>query len=125
MTNLDNNFNVNNKRAYTPKLEKNDRANKSDVKTSNNTLEGLDDGIKAADAYGRILVKSDKIDSSTPITAIVEDLDFLLDNYDLTLAAMNTVDDAYDLLLAQESENAYEKACCGAIDATLERKKHI
>jgi len=122
MTNLDNNFNVNNKRAYSPNLKKNDDIVKHEVKFDDATQEMIIDGSKAADAYGRILVKSSNIDEITPIPSVIESLDFLADNYDLALASMKTVDDAYDLLLADGVDSAYEKACCGAIDAAYNKE---
>lgn len=124
MTNLDNNFNVNNnKRAYSPNLKKNDESPKFDVKFDEQSQEMLADGTKAADAYGRILVKSGNIDNTTPISSIIESMDFLEKNYDLALASMKAVDDAYELLLAENCEDAYEKACCGSIDAAYSEKE--
>ena len=123
MKNLDNNFNVNNnQRAYAPNLKKNEEAHKVDTKFDEATQEMLVDGRKAADTYGRILVKAGNIDNTTPISSIVESLDFLMENYDLALASMKATDDAYELLLAENASEPYEKACCGAIDAAYSKK---
>ena len=122
MKNLDNNFNVNNnKRAYSPNLKKNDELTKPVAKFDDATQEMLVDGSKAADAYGRILVKPSSIDSTTPVQSVIDSLDFLNDNYETALASMKAVDDAYELLIADDVDCAYEKACCGAIDAAYSK----
>ena len=123
MKNLDNNFNVNNnKRTYSPNVKKSEEAPKVGPKFDETTQEMLVDGRKAADAYGRILVKAGNIDSTTPVSEIIESLDFLKNNYDLALASMKATDDAYELLLAENCPDAYEKACCGAIDAAYSKE---
>ena len=118
MTNLDNNFNVNsNNRTYAPNIKKAQDI-QVELKAEEVTPEViLEDGSKAADSYGRILVKPSRIDNTTPVQSVVDSLDFLLENYDTALAAMKATDDAYDLLLADGVSYAYEKACAGAIDA--------
>lgn len=117
MKNLDNNFNVNSNRTYAPNLKKVQDVQpdtKQDEFVSEITLE---DGAKAADSYGRILVKPSNIDSATPVQSVVDSLDYLLNNYEIAAAAMKASDDAYDLLLADNVPEAYEKSCSGAIDA--------
>ena len=82
----------------------------------------LDDGTHAADCYGRILVKqSDKVDNPDMIQCVKDSLEFFLTNPELASAAVKSADDAYDLLLGDDVEDAYEKSCCGALDAAYER----
>ncbi len=122
MNDMNNNFNINNVRSsYVPNLKKED--SKSEPKIECECCEHiLDDGTHAADCYGRILVKqSDKVDNPDMVQCVKDSLEFFLANPELVSAAVKSADDAYDLLLSDDVEDAYEKSCCGALDAAYER----
>ena len=122
MNEMNNNFNINNVRSsYVPNLKKEDCKQEQKVDCESCNLV-LDDGTHAADCYGRILVKqSDKVENSDMVKCVKDSLEFFLENPNLVSAAIKSSDDAYELLMADDVENAYEKSCCGAFDATYER----
>lgn len=121
MNEMNNNFNINNVRSsYVPNLKKECKSEQKPECDCCNLV--LDDGTHAADCYGRILVKqSDKVENLDMVQCVKDSLEFFIANPELASAAIKSVDDAYDLLLADDVENAYEKSCCGALDAAYER----
>ena len=50
-------------------------------------------------------------------------MEMFMKNTQLALHAINTGDHAFELLQADSVENAYEKACCGSLDAAYEKCK--
>lgn len=120
MANFDNKLNINNVRnAYTPNLKKDD--NKVQSKFDDSAPEIVGDGAQAAESYGRILVKKGKIENPEMIQNIKDSIDFFLQNTDVAAAAVKASDDAYELLEAEGASDAYEKACCGACSAALNK----
>ncbi len=125
MSNLDNNFNINNaNRAYTPNLKKGEETvdAKPQKRPGDMPVEILNDGAQAAESYGRILVKqAGKVDNPEMVQCIKDAVDFYLNNPQLAQAGVKAGDSAYELLSAQGANDAYEKACCGACDAVESR----
>lgn len=120
MSNLDNNFNINNTgRAYTPNIKKGDDAeSKLPKKAENIPSETVTDGTQAADTYGRILVKqTGKIENPEMVQCVKNAVDFYINNTDLVRAGMKACDDSFELMEADNVPYAYEKACCGICDA--------
>ena len=118
MSNLDN-VNINNAgRAYHCSIKKGEDA-KQQVKPEENTaVESLNDGTKAAESYGRILVKAaGKTENPEMIKTVQDALEFYVNNPQLAQASVKSGDDAYELLEAMGAENPYEKSCCGSCDA--------
>lgn len=122
MSNLDNNMNINNAgRTYHRNIKKGEEA-KPQATSENFAAETtLHDGTKAAESYGRILVKSQKIDNADMVKSVKEALDFYIKNPELARLAVKAGDDAYELLEAMDEECAYEKACCGSCDAAYSK----
>ena len=83
--------------------------------------EPVNDGIKAADSYGRILVKSGKIENPEMVQAVKDSIEFFERYPELAAATVKSVDDAEELLEALEVSDAFEKACCGAYDAAYSK----
>ena len=123
MSNIDNNVNINKAtRAYTHKVPKN--GNNMPVSQNEEvTNEAINDGTKAADSYGRILVKSGKIENPEMVQAVKDSIEFFERYPELAAATVKSVDDAEELLEALEVSDAYEKACCGACDAAYSKIK--
>lgn len=121
MSNVDNNMNINKtSRAYTPSVSKNDN-NKSVQQREEVAQESLNDGTQAADSYGRILVKSGKVDNAEMVQSVKDSIDFFVNNPELAAAAVKAGDDAEELMSALEVADAYEKACCGACEAAYSK----
>ena len=92
-------------------------------KISEKNKEITNNGTQAAESYGRILVKqADKIDNAEMIKSVKDSIEFFVQNPKLAAAAVKASDDAFDILCADESANAYEEACCGVIDAAYNRQ---
>ena len=123
MSNLDNNVNINKaSHAYTHKVSKSGK----NVPVSQHeeiSPEPLNDGIKAADSYGRILVKSGKIENPEMVQAVKDSIEFFERYPEIAAATVKSVDDAEELLEALEVSDAFEKACCGAYDAAYSKIK--
>ncbi len=121
MSNLDNNFNINNaNRAYAPNFKKGEEIvdTKLQKRQDDMPVEILNDGAQAAESYGRILVKqAGKVDNPEMVQCVKDAVDFYLSHPNLAQAGVKACDDAYELLNAQGAQDAYEKACCGACDA--------
>lgn len=123
MSNFDNNVNINKtSRTYTHKVQKNDK-NIHATQHEEVSAEPLNDGIKAADSYGRILVKSGKIENPEMVQAVKDSIEFFERYPELAAATVKSVDDAEELLEALEVSDAFEKACCGAYDAAYSKIK--
>lgn len=123
MSNIDNNVNINKTtRTYTHKVSKNDK-NMPLPQNEEVLQEPVNDGIKAADSYGRILVKSGKIENPEMVQAVKDSIEFFERYPELAAASVKSVDDAEELLEALEVADAYEKACCGACDAAYSKIK--
>ncbi len=123
MTDLNNKLNLNNVRSasYAPNL-KSEEEPKPQITFEGNSSETIEDGTKAAESYGRVLVKqAGKIDNPEMVQCVKDSVDAFLNNPKLAAAAVKSGDDAYELLLAQGANDAYEKACCGASAAFNER----
>lgn len=123
MSNLDNNVNINKaSRTYTHNVLKNGKSipvpQPEEVEP-----EALNDGTQAADSYGRILVKSGKIENPEMIQSVKDSMDFFEKYPELAAAAVKSVEDAEELLEALEVSDAFEKACCGAFDAAYSKIK--
>ncbi len=119
MTDINNNLNLNNVRStsYKPGYKSEEEV-KPQVQADVEVAEITGDGTKAAESYGRVLVKqTGRIDNPETVQCVKDSIDFLLKNPDVVAAAVKSADDAYDLLSAMESADAYEKACCGSCDA--------
>ena len=118
MSNLDN-ININNtSRTYHRSVKKAEETKPQVKVEDDNTTESLQDGTKAAESYGRILVKTTgKVENPEMVKTVQEALDFYINNPDLVRASLNAGDDAYELLEASGAANPYEKACCGSCDA--------
>ena len=117
MTDINNKLNLNNVHStYTPSFKKEDDAKCAQNIKQESQIE-KNDGSKAADAYGRILVKQPRVDSPETIEGVKQDLEFFMKNPELAAAAVKSADNTYELLCADGVEYAYEKACCGACDA--------
>ena len=50
-------------------------------------------------------------------------MDVFMKNPKLAMHAINAGDHAYELMEAEGVANAYEKACCGSLDAAYEKCK--
>lgn len=123
MSNLDNNVNINKaSRAYTHKVQKNDK-NVPSTQHEEVAPEVLNDGTQAADSYGRILVKSGKIENPEMVQSVKDSIEFFVKYPELAAAAVKSVEDAEELLEALEVSDAFEKACCGAFDAAYSKIK--
>lgn len=117
MSNLDNNVNINKaSRAYTHKVQKNDK-NVLAPQHEEVAPEVLNDGTKAADSYGRILVKSGKIENPEMVQSVKESIALFTEHPELVSAINKACDDLEDILSASDEKDAYEKACCAMIDA--------
>lgn len=124
MSNLDNNVNINKtSRTYTHKVQKNDKNVPVSQHEEDIAHEVLDDGTKAADSYGRILVKSGKTENPEMVQSVKDSMEFFVKYPELAAAAVKSVEDAEDLLNALEVSDAFEKACCGAFDAAYSKVK--
>lgn len=120
MTNFDNKLNINNVRnAYTPNLKKDET--KQSVLPEDVAVDFLEDGTQAAESYGRILVKKGAIENPEMVKSVKESLDFFMANPKIAAACNKSADQAFELLEADGVDCAYEKACCGAIDATYSK----
>lgn len=118
MKDINNNVNLNNvHNTYAPKSKKPESANISAQDDNREVI--TNDGTKAAESYGRILVN--KSNNTEMIQGVKDAMEFFMQNPELAAAAVRSSDDAYELLEAQETDNAYEKACCGACDAAYDR----
>ena len=51
------------------------------------------------------------------------DMDIFMKNPQLAYNALNAGDLAYELMSAVDVDDAYEKSCCGALDAAYEKSK--
>lgn len=123
MSNLDNNVNINKaSHTYTHKVQKNDK-NVPAPQHEEVAPEVLNDGTKAADSYGRILVKSGKIENPEMVQSVKDSMEFFVKYPELAAAAVKSVEDAEELLEALEVSDAFEKACCGAFDAAYSKIK--
>lgn len=125
MTDLNNKLNLNNVRgaSYTPNFK-----SEEEVKTRQHVepeaAEIKGDGTKAADSYGRALVKTaGKIENPEMIQCVKDSVDSFLKNPELAAAAVRSCDDSHELLMAQGAADAYEKACCGSCDAAYARMR--
>ena len=98
MSNLDNNFNINNaNRAYTPNLKKGEETvdAKPQKRPDDMPVEILNDGAQAAESYGRILVKqAGKVDNPEMVQCIKDAVDFYLNNPQLAQAGVKAGDSA-------------------------------
>ncbi len=119
MTDLNNKLNLNNMRAASyPHSFKSDEDIKPKSQNETNIQKVDLDASKAAESYGRALIKqSDKLESPETVETVKNAVDAFLNNPNLIAAGVKASDDAYDLLQAQGTTDAYEKACCGACEA--------
>lgn len=61
--------------------------------------------------------------SKTSTVNFKADMDVFMKNPKLAMHAINAGDHAYELMEAESVANAYEKACCGSLDAAYEKCK--
>lgn len=120
MANLDNNMNINSAgRAYAPNFKKNEDV-KSQVKLDEEMEpEVLNDGVQAADSYGRILVKQSGkvIDNPEMVKCVQDAIDFYVKNSDIAQKHVKNGDLAYQAFEKDGDEHAYEDMCCISCDA--------
>lgn len=123
MTDLNNKLNLNSVRSasYTPNFKGEEEA-KPQPHVEAEAAEIKGDGTKAAESYGRALVKqSGKVENPEMVQCVKDSVDAFLKNPDIVAAGVKSADDSYELLMAQGAADAYEKACCGSCDAVYDR----
>lgn len=118
MSNLDNKLNINKVApAYAPVVKKEEEP-KTEVKAEEIKPEVVNDGSKAAEAYGRSLVKqAGKVENPEMVQNVKDAVDFYVKNPGVAAASVKAGDDSYEMLKAQGAHDAYEKSCCGSCDA--------
>lgn len=124
MTDLNNKLNLNNVRStsYTPSVKGEEEIKPLPKAECCENCEVKGDGTKAAESYGRVLVKhAGKSENPETVQCVKDSIDFFLKHPELASAGAKAVDDAHELLLASGAADAYEKACCGACDAVYDR----
>lgn len=95
---------------------------KSDTKPNTQDCHTINNGNQAAECYGRILVKqADKTNNAEMVKNVKDSIEFFVKNPNLAKSAVKASDDAFEILSAIEAANAYEKACCGILDAAYNK----
>lgn len=114
MTDLNNNFNIGTRhQTYAPNLKKGEDKTPPTVDEKVEVVKGqptsLDQDPKAVGGKSQI---------RTSAVSFKADMDAYMKNPEMARRAINAGDFAYDMMEAQDVAHAYEKACCGSLDAS-------